>query len=228
MNEFIAGGMSGFTQIIVGYPLDTIKVRLQNNNNKIMLKPNEYYQGVQYPLLCNVITNSILFYTCNSLKTSLRENNEFNIPNYAISPLSGFISGLTVSPIIYFFEIGKSNNQMGTKIKMDMNTITSKKGLITTMWRESIAFATYFGTYDYLRTKDVNILLSGSISGLTNWTITYPIDVIRNRQIVLGCSALHALKQGGLWKGYSFCAIRSIMVNSVGFATYEYFKNISL
>jgi hypothetical protein len=64
-------------------------------------------------------------------------------------------------------------------------------------------------------------MISGGIAGLANWTITYPLDVVRNRQMATQVSFYNALKMGSLWKGYAFCAIRAIKVNAVGFYVYE-------
>ena len=68
--------------------------------------------------------------------------------------------------------------------------------------------------------------MAGACAGLINWTFTYPIDVIKNRQISQNCSIIVALKQKNLWKGYTFCAIRSIIVNAAVFTTYETIHSI--
>ena len=37
MNDFIVGGIVGASQTIIGHPLDTIKVLMQNNKNCTVL-----------------------------------------------------------------------------------------------------------------------------------------------------------------------------------------------
>ena len=71
-----------------------------------------------------------------------------------------------------------------------------------------------------------NPLISGGIAGLCNWTATYPLDVIRNREIAQNINFREAMKMGGLWKGYSFCALRAVKVNAIGFFVYEKCCNI--
>ena len=84
----------------------------------------------------------------------------------------------------------------------------------------------YFGFYDYCRKKEFNTFISGSIAGLMNWTLTYPIDVIESRQIAQDISIKDALKQGKLWKGYGVCATRAIIVNAAIFSSYEQIKKL--
>jgi hypothetical protein len=57
--------------------------------------------------------------------------------------------------------------------------------------------------------------------GLANRTTTYNLDVIRNRQIYQQLYFMEAMKHGKLWEGFTFCAFRALIVNSVGFYVYE-------
>ena len=96
---------------------------------------------------------------------------------------------------------------------------------MTTM-RESLAFASYFGSYDWLKTQQVPVLIAGGLAGLLNWTVTYPIDVIKSRQMAQNIGIREAYSQGQLWKGYSVCALRAILVNAAIFYTYETTKRL--
>ena len=85
----------------------------------------------------------------------------------------------------------------------------------------------YFGTYHKARDNGFNSFVSGGISGLANWTFSYPIDVIMSRQIAQNISISQAYKQGALWKGFSICAFRAVLVNSINFSIYEFvMKNL--
>ena len=56
---------------------------------------------------------------------------------------------------------------------------------------------------------------------------SYPIDVIMSRQIAQNISISQAYKQGALWKGFSICAFRAVLVNSINFSIYEFvMKNL--
>ena len=90
--------------------------------------------------------------------------------------------------------------------------------------RETIAMSAYFSSYHEIK-KYIHPLYAGGLAGLINWTITYPIDVIRNRQFAQNCRIREAIKQKKFWKGYSFCALRAILVNTAVFATFDKFSN---
>ena len=97
-------------------------------------------------------------------------------------------------------------------------------GFPSTFARETIAMSAYFGSYFYLRDRGFNPLIAGGAAGLFNWTLTYPIDVVRSRQIAQQISIKEAIKRGTLWKGFSVCASRAIIVNAANFWVYEKVK----
>ena len=74
--------------------------------------------------------------------------------------------------------------------------------MFSTFLRESIAFAAYFETYNYFKTNNYPILLSGAFAGLCNWTLSYPFDVIRTRQVAYNVTFKNAYKQGNFGKGF--------------------------
>ena len=82
----------------------------------------------------------------------------------------------------------------------------------------------YFGTYFNLKEKNFNPLIAGGLAGLANWTVTYPLDVIRSRQIAQNIPMKQAIKQKQLWKGFSICATRAVIVNAANFWVYETVK----
>ena len=85
LNIVISSFCAGIVQTIVGHPLDTIKTRIQIDNNNIKkvisnIKKNEnvlsLYKGGLMPLVGNSILNSFLFtyhYSLNKTKTSCLE-----------------------------------------------------------------------------------------------------------------------------------------------------------
>ena len=207
MNSSIAGFFAGCSQVLFGHPFDTVLVLIQNNYKYNSLSLKDYYRGYKFPLTSGTILNSLAFpLVCETYSYT---------KNYF---LSGYITGVCVSPIVFFFDIGKIKRQ--TKQHINFRTFINNKGFFSTCCRESIAMSLYFGSYFNLK-KKVNPLVAGGMAGLINWTLIYPIDVIRNRQISQNCSFQQALKQKKLWKGYTFCAIRSIIVNAAIFSTYE-------
>ena len=209
MKDFIAGIFAGFSQVIFGHPFDTVKILIQNKYNYRSLPFKDYYRGYKFPLISASIFNSITFPIVS--RTYPYTHNYY---------LSGAISGLIISPVVFLFDIGKIKSQ--TKQKFNLKTFINNKGIYSTYLRESTAMTFYFGSYYSLKESyNFHPLLAGGSAGLINWTLTYPIDVIRNRQISQNCTFIEAYNQKNFWKGYKFCAIRSIIVNAAVFSTYE-------
>ena len=94
-------------------------------------------------------------------------------------------------------------------------------GLFTTFCRESLGYSIYFSTYHYCKKYDIPTWISGGFAGVMNWSITYPIDVIKNRQLNYNCNIMDAYKIGNLYNGINFCLIRAMIVNSMIFTVYE-------
>ena len=244
--EFISGALSGFAQTIIGHPIDTLKVWIQSNHKidvskrelfinqskkypKINLIINKLYnfphrslfRGILFPLTTNSIIGSFLFYNYKSIQDIQKNNTE---QSFYVNFTSGVASGMLVSPFIYYITSFKLFKQVNQPITI--NKLISKNGLITTIMREGLAFGIYFSSYDYcMEVIGLNSFLSGGISGMLNWSITYPIDTIRNRQIVHSCSLFDAIQKGNLYNGYSITLSRALLVNGVGFYVYELAKS---
>ena len=63
MKDFLIGGIIGLTQTLLGHPLDTIKVRIQNNKKWKNMKLTNYYKGCAYPISGLLIYNIVVFPT---------------------------------------------------------------------------------------------------------------------------------------------------------------------
>ena len=209
MNEYQAGAISGLMQNIVGHPFDTAKVYIQNDRSLKMLKPPQYYRGFIYPTVFSIASNGMIF-PINKYIYDIVNNNY----------ISGFITGLAVTPVCYGFDLFKVKKQIPGSISKRLYGVGSTAG------RESIGFSFWLGTYFTLTDSyNYDAFISGGIAGLAAWTFSYPIDVIKNRQMARNIDFKTAWKEGKLWKGYNLCATRAVVVNSVGFKTYDYCKN---
>lgn len=214
--EFLYGGFSGLCQNIIGFPLDTIKVLKQNNMNYIYKNPLRYYNGFRYSISNQIINNSISF-------SSLQYFYKYNKNYY----LSGFFTGIIISPVVFIFDLGKIKNQISNnnKYKINIYDILNTKGKLTTISRESIALSIYFGTYYELRKNNINIITAGGFSGVINWLFTYPLDIIKTRQMTYCCTFKEGFLKGNLFSGLNICLIRAFLVNAIGFYSYELLKN---
>lgn len=214
MTDFIAAIGAGLAQTVVGHPFDTVKVLIQNKQSIKNLKPRDYYRGYKYPLISSVLINSIIFPVYERTKPITK--NAF---------LSGFLGGMTITPINFLFDYGKINNQTNLKKKIIYENMIKSYGKLSVFLRESIGFSIYFGVYDYLKKYKLHPLISGALCGVANWTTTYPIDVIKSRQISKQISFMEALKLGKIWAGFHICILRAMIVNASIFATYETILN---
>lgn len=213
MTDFFAAVVAGLTQVSIGHPFDTIKVLIQNNKSILNLKFTDYYRGVRYPLFSSIIVNTLAFPTYE--RTIKYTNSNF---------ISGLLSGFMVSPFVFMFDVGKIKQQ--TLKKISYTDYFFNKGRLATYTREMVGFSVYFGTYNYFREKEYHPLISGGLAGLCNWSASYPIDVVKSRQISKDIGIIEAIKMGKLWKGFHVCAIRALLVNGGIFYSYDTTKKI--
>ena len=215
MKDIIPPLAIGLTEIMIGHPFDTTKVLIQNNKRWLGLPLKNYYRGWRFPLLASSIFNCTVFpfYEYNVKKTN----------NYW---LSGFFSGLVVSPIVFALDTFKIKKQINQPISLSL--LKPMHGIWSTTARESLAMTVYLGTYNTMKDNGYNSLLAGASAGLVNWTTTYPIDVIHARQIAQHISIKDCIKMGNLWKGYPICATRAVLVNACSLTAYEYAKKLIL
>lgn len=213
MNDFIYGAISGIAQTVIGYPFDTYKVLKQSNMKTSNLTFKTIMSGIKFPLMSSTVICSINFGSYRLLRDKDYGPGE-----------AGFISGLVITPIVFASDTGKISRQLGINKSWLKLLIERKYGWAATTARESIAFGIYFKTFEECKAIGINPFISGALAGLANWTVTYPIDSVRSRQLAYNCTIMDAIKKGGLWNGYISCAIRAVTVNSVGFYVYDKLK----
>tara|TARA_B100000575_G_C23118558_1_gene646946 strand:- start:441 stop:1175 length:735 start_codon:yes stop_codon:yes gene_type:complete len=231
-NIIVSSFCAGLVQTIVGHPLDTIKTRIQIDNNNIKkvlnnIKKNEnllsLYKGGLMPLIGNSILNSFLFTYHYNLNKII--NNHFST-----GLLTGAICGMILSP----FELIKcnlQNNRENSKNEMIkiIKKIKKKKiklsnGILLSIIRDSIGLSIYFGSYEKLQEQNNNPLLNGGIAGSLSWLYSYPIDVLKTKKQVSNNNLwiiLKKMKMKMYLNGLSVILLRSFIVNGCIFYTYE-------
>ena len=212
--EFIAGTINGITQGLIGHPLDTIKVLQQNKQKWFGLPIKNYYLGLAYPLYGQIIKNSLTF-DMNSRLVNMNITNNF---------VTGGITGMYMSPILYYIDVFKIRRQTGTSLRF--YDFINYKGILLTTLRESIGCSLYLGSYFKLREYEYNSFIAGGTAGIINWTFSYPIDVVRTRQITYNFPIVDCIKYGSLYRGLTLCCLRSFIVSSLGFTIYEKTLNL--
>ena len=111
MTDIIPAFCVGVTQVSVGHPFDTVKVLMQNNKKWFGLPLKSYYRGWRFPLV------SATFFNCTVFPVY-----EYTIKYTNNSIVSGALSGVMVTPFVYFFDSYKIRKQtlchMKTEIKI--------------------------------------------------------------------------------------------------------------
>ncbi|KAM3083212.1 hypothetical protein ACMFMG_003871 [Clarireedia jacksonii] len=176
--DFWAGYISGALSIIIGNPLDLLKVRLQASSrpanpsplpspttpplNSAFPTPGSLIRGTAAPILTNGALNALLFVTYNRTLALLSPAPISN-PQHLLPPLwstfiAGTIGGLISSLISTPTELIKCRAQLSSPpqssysiLKSTLRT-TGLPGLyyggVVTAWRDSIGYGFYFWSYD--------------------------------------------------------------------------------
>jgi len=212
MSDIISAFGVGISETIIGHPFNTAKVLVQNNKKWYGLPLKQYYRGVRYPLMSGTFFNMMVF--------PIKERTYQYTNSYF---LSGILAGIIVTPQIYFIDTFTIKRQTNQPVSLSM--FKGAKGFQMTMTREMLALSLYFGTYHWMRDDlKYNSLIAGGAAGLSNWTASYPLDVIRSRQIAQRITIKEAIKMGNFWKGFPIAASRSVIVNAMSFTVFENLK----
>ena len=177
--NLFAGGLGGLCSLVVGYPFDTVKVRLQTSSNyssaidclkKIVIGEGFFalFRGIS-ALACVALPRFALMFHTNAVVKNLlndsnnnQNNNSHSDLNYRQILLSGALSQLFVVPLIVApLERAKvilqTNNQIGGQFDCVKHIVKTEgiggvfRGTLITYARDMPSFATYFLVYEYLR-----------------------------------------------------------------------------
>lgn len=213
--DFIAGCVGGSAGVIVGHPLDTVKVHLQVQNANSHVKYSGtfhclkslvakegvkgVFRGVTSPLVGIAAINAIVFGVYGNCQKSFKDPNSLTSVTIA-----GGVAGLVQSFICSPIELAKSRMQVSNKYSGPLDCIRQIyanegtrgvfRGLNITIVREVPAFGVYFLAYEILTRSNepvstLNMLVAGGFAGVASWGSIYPIDVIKSRMQLDGMSS---------------------------------------
>lgn len=204
----MAGALCGLFQNMVGHPFDTAKVLIQMKRHPLSNGPFRLYNGFIYPTTMDIISHGLLF-PLNTYYTSHVSNRY----------MAGALTGLTVSPLSFVFDMLKLRRQIPT------NQPFTTHGLGMAVARKSLFYGIWLGSYFHMvEERKYSVFASGGASGVLAWSLTYPLDVIKTRQMVNKAGIWDSIAMGPLRSGYLICITRAFLVNSVGFTVYDTFK----
>ena len=238
LKDFIPGYFQGITRVIISYPFDYVRLFLQTNNlhsykdffNKHSLF--SLYRGVSLSLFAIPIDRAIQFRNYEYL-------NSKNINPFISGAICGVISPIYMLPFNYitnkYILDYKKNN-----ITIFIKNIDPKKlynGFKPELFRNLIGSSVYMGTYGWIRNNFPNDIkyniLNGAISGITVWTVTYPLDTLKVEQQLNNKNVYDILytrtKTYGilnLWKGILPIYIKTLPSSIGGILVYEQVRKL--
>ncbi|KAH6682898.1 putative mitochondrial carnitine/acylcarnitine carrier protein [Halenospora varia] len=209
--DFWAGYISGAAGILIGNPLDIIKVRLQAGGSPSATNtPSSHaspfssagalIRGSTAPILGYGALNALLFVTYNRTSDLLNTNEP------------GAIGGLATWVVSTPTELVKCRAQMSFSPTASSSWGITKQivrtegirglyfGGVVTALRDSIGYGFYFWSYElstrYMMAKMTDekaridsttaqeaakVLLCGGLAGVVTWASIFPLDVIKTR-----------------------------------------------
>ncbi|CAH1973481.1 unnamed protein product [Acanthoscelides obtectus] len=210
--DFIAGWFGGVAGVLVGHPLDSVKVLLQSQDLRnpkykgsihcftTLLKTDGVrglYRGVTSPLMGVAGVNAIVFGVYGTCLRNISDPD--SLKSHA---MAGAAAGLLQSFVCGPVELVKSRMQVATdgcqstyqcfkNIYKKEGVKGLNRGITLTILREVPSFASYFFVYEYL-TRSENpeppstprMLCAGGVAGVFTWLISYPADVLKTRMQV--------------------------------------------
>ncbi|KAH8687469.1 putative mitochondrial carrier protein [Tricladium varicosporioides] len=209
--DFWAGYISGAAGILIGNPLDIIKVRLQagssppipntpSSSTSPFSSAGALIRGSTAPILGYGALNAVLFVTYNRTSDLLNTNGP------------GAIGGLATWVVSTPTELVKCRAQMSFSPTASSSWGITKQivrtegirglyfGGVVTALRDSIGYGFYFWSYElstrYMMSRVANdevrlqsataqeaakVLLCGGLAGVVTWASIFPLDVIKTR-----------------------------------------------
>ncbi|XP_066591272.1 mitochondrial basic amino acids transporter-like [Prorops nasuta] len=205
--DFAAGCFGGCAGILVGYPLDTVKVHMQTQDYRnpryrgtwdclrtIITKESVtgLYRGMSSPMAGVAVVNAIVFGVYGHTQRHLSQPEQLSTHF-----LAGVSAGIAQTPVCSPIELAKTRLQLQQQrfsgplqclrhIYQQEGSKGLFKGLGITFLREAPSYGIYFYTYEALiRSSEpvstFRMLLAGGLAGAASWTISYPLDVIKSR-----------------------------------------------
>ncbi|KAF6176318.1 hypothetical protein GIB67_011107 [Kingdonia uniflora] len=176
--EFVAGGFGGMAGVVSGYPLDTLRIRLQQPNNTTsafnLLRgiitsegPSALYRGMCAPLASVTFQNAMVFQVYAVLSRAFDSStSNMDPPPFKCVAMAGVGTGALQSMLLSPVELIKirlqlqsSNSNRQGPIKLAKDIIRREglrgiyRGLVITVLRDAPAHGAYFSTYEYTREK---------------------------------------------------------------------------
>ncbi|KAH7322980.1 mitochondrial carrier domain-containing protein [Stachybotrys elegans] len=205
--DFWAGYLSGAVGIVIGNPLDIIKVRMQSQGGSTgvasgLTSVASLAKGTAAPILGYGALNALLFVSYNRAETTMNQMLSMDKNLYTIWA-AGALGGLATWVVSTPTELVKCRAQLSSpsepswKIARQIWQSNGIRGLylggVVTALRDSIGYGFYFWSYELAMQRwdtyqpepspsdPLKILLCGGLAGIITWASVFPLDVIKTR-----------------------------------------------
>ncbi len=207
--DFWAGYISGALGIIIGNPLDLVKVRRQAHHaaatDASVKATTALTTGTAAPILGYGALNALLFVSYNRTEAAL--NKAFSLERSLTTTwLAGAVGGLATWVVSAPTELVKCRAQASQTpissldvakrvVKLEGLRGLYSGGTVTAL-RDSIGYGFYFWSYQLatdlwqsperddppsFRNEAPKVLICGGLAGIATWASIFPLDVIKTR-----------------------------------------------
>lgn len=208
INKFIPGFTMGFIRSIISHPFEMLKLKTQMNINNNLFK--NLFKGIHLSILSNSFERGIQFYYFEDIKKKTN--------NILLSSVYASLISTTIS--LPYNVILLKKNILNKSVIINKNILFKSASL---EYSRNLSGSSIF-LYSYNKLKEFNypIYVCSILSSTIVWTLTYPIDNIKN-QLIAGNNIKYNFMF--LYNGIQYPIIRSIPSSTVGFYVYEYLNN---
>ena len=189
--DIIPGATTGIIKILVGYPFDSLKSKIQSNPNTSyynefnkVTKSKGYfylYRGCAMPFNMAIVKRG--------LQLAIFEDLNKSYSSYYAGACSGAVTSIISNPM----NIIKVQMQTKDEYKNTTDCIRKiyeknglsgfNKGFKINLIRDSLFAGSFLGTYGFFRNQLPNNSLSyslcGALSSMATWSILIPFDTLR-------------------------------------------------
>mmetsp|Transcript_8435 Transcript_8435/g.17556 ORF Transcript_8435/g.17556 Transcript_8435/m.17556 type:complete len:352 (+) Transcript_8435:165-1220(+) len=180
-HDFIAGGIAGSASVVVGHPMDTLKVRMQTSKGNPSIPslvigskyggPMTLFSGMGAPLSAACVVNALIFssYGWSSRLYEQYSPNGFNptVRSFTCGAFAGFVQAVVICPMEHVkcrLQIAEAagSAKAAHPLQATFRAILTSggsnanigalyRGWWITCWREIPAFGGYFALYDIFK-----------------------------------------------------------------------------
>jgi len=240
-----SGTVGGTCAVLVGYPFETVKVRLQTGTTKALFR--HLFAGVSAPLLTVTPQWAIMYGAYYSAQRWLDSQNLYDFGPAGRGAVSGAICGLSVSLCAVPVDVVKINAQKMHCSAWDAcRRLLSARGpgfvlhgAFATALHLTLSQAAFFAAYETVLsrwsaadagTPEYAPAVAGGVAGVLEWSLFMSTDTVKTRvqasDVRLSYfsawrSVLAAEGPRGLYRGYLPVILRAVPVNASSFFVIE-------